>query len=524
MFKKILWLGLPSAFLVGLVGWRMITKEKVAQELKVDSKSGAKAPLVESMIVGPGTLEGSLVAVGSLESPFRVQLSPVTSGRIDYLQVREGDAVSPGQVLVRTDASDADAQIAQYRATVAEAKSRLAQAQLGENATTTTVTSQLEQQQAGLTSAVANANQVKRNLESQIASAEAQVKDATARLASAESVVLSASANLERDKVNLVNLEQKRDRAKSLLDKGFVPTQAYDDARTLCSIGEAAVEVSKSQVVVAKRAVDSVRAQKESAEQNVAIVRRKGQADITASEATSAQSQAGVRTAKANRVQTPAYKENLSALRSAVSAAEAQLSQAVARRANTELKSPISGYVTSRNFDPGALASPGQPVLVIQFLDWLYLLASLPIEASDKVELGQEATVKIDALPNRKITGTIIGLNPSADAVSRQFGIRLRIENKDHTLRPGMFGTISLSTNRIQASVVVPKEAIKSSDVGVRIQVLSEDLKVEVRTVKIGATDGVRVQVTEGLKPGEQIVTRAYQSLKDGQVVRLARK
>ncbi len=50
MFKKILWLGLPTALLVGLVGWRMITKEKVAQELKVDSKGGAKAPLVESMV------------------------------------------------------------------------------------------------------------------------------------------------------------------------------------------------------------------------------------------------------------------------------------------------------------------------------------------------------------------------------------------------------------------------------------------------------------------------------------------
>ena len=204
-----------------------------------------------------------------------------------------------------------------------------------------------------------------------------------------------------------------------------------------------------------------------------------------------------------------------------MSAADAQYEQALIKRSNTELKSPIEGFVTSRTTDPGALATPGQAVVVVQFLDWLYLTSSIPIEASGKVSLGQTADVVIDALQDRPIKGTIVNLNPSADPQSRQFGIRLKIPNSDHVLRPGMFGSVKLSVNRIEAPMVVPKEAVKTSDVGSRIQVITDELKIETRTVQLGASDGARVQIISGVKPGERIVTRAYQTLKDGATVKL---
>ncbi|MFX8289561.1 biotin/lipoyl-binding protein, partial [Acinetobacter baumannii] len=86
-------------------------------------------------------------------APFRVQLSPRTAGRIEFLQVREGDAVHKGEVLVRIDPSAAEATVAQQRSNLAEAESRYAQAQIQENPTAAGVSAQIEQSRAGLSSA-----------------------------------------------------------------------------------------------------------------------------------------------------------------------------------------------------------------------------------------------------------------------------------------------------------------------------------------------------------------------------------
>ena len=447
-----------------------------------------------------------LQTVGNAESPYKIEIAPKTAGRIEMLQAREGDMVQAGQVLLKIDPSDLKGAVLQQEAAVAEARSRLAQAKITQGATNVGVASQIQQQQAGLSSSRANLGQAQKNLDAQIAAAEAQVSSAKSALANAKVV-------LERENATLRNVQIKYDRTFSMYKQGFIAAQDVDDAKTAVDVQKSAVGVAQGQVVAAQ-------SQLESQQQNALIVRSKGVADLAAAKAQETQSQATLRVAQANRAQTPAYKENLDALQAQVDAAAAQLQQAQARLSDTVIKSSIEGTVTARKADPGALASPGSPVLEVQYLEWLFVSAPIPTEAVGTIHEGQTANVTFDAMPGKVFKGQIVNLNFAADPQTRQFSFKVRLDNKEHALRPGMYARISVVTGEVDAKVVVPREAISTNSDGLKtVTVIDTDNVAHIQPVKLGATDNKGSEVLEGVQARDQIVVLTFNALKDGQKV-----
>ncbi|MCX6382318.1 MAG: efflux RND transporter periplasmic adaptor subunit, partial [Armatimonadetes bacterium] len=167
------------------------------------------------------------------------------------------------------------------------------------------------------------------------------------------------------------------------------------------------------------------------------------------------QAQASLDFARANRAQTPAYKQNLEALKSSVMAAEASLKNVQAQRAETNLVSPLDGYVTSRLMDTGTMASPGQPILVIQDFRQVWVTVPIQEEISRKIYQGQVATVTFDAIAGKTLTGRIAQINPSADPGSRQFAMRVLLENPGNMIKPGMFARVKMGTDTLKQAVTV---------------------------------------------------------------------
>lgn len=496
--------GIPAAFLIAFVIWRFVGRN-AAQAAAQPSGKGSAA----SVVIAPTTSRSIvqiLQSVGNVESPFKVEISPKTAGRIEYLQAREGDVVKVGQVLLKIDPSDLQGALLQQVASVAEARSRLAQAKITQGSTNVGVTSQIQQQRAGLGSVQANLDQVQQSYVAQVAAAQAQVSMAM-------SEVSNAQAALNKEVFTLRNAQSKYDRTNSLFSQGFISAQDLDDAKT-------ALDVQKSSVDLAKGLLAAARSQLDVQQQNLTIAKRKGISDIAASKATVAEAQATLRVANANRSQMPAYKENLAALQSTVDAAIAQVRQAQARLADTVVHATIAGTVTARKADPGALASPGTPVLEVQFLDWLYVTATLPLDSSTQLHAGQIAKITFDALPGRTFVGPITNVNPAADPLSRQFGVKVRLENQSHTIRPGMYARVTIDTGMVNAKVVVPREAIQtSSDGSTTVTVVDADNVAHVRPVKVGVSDDRGVQITDGVHPGENVVVLTFNPIKDGQKV-----
>lgn len=505
----------------GLVAWRLYTKQQDAHAQAAARQAATKSAL--PVATAPAVLRDivqTYVGVGTVESPNSVRLAPKVSGRLEYLQLREGAPVAMGQVVARIDPSQIQAQVSQQQAAVAEARSRLAQAQITQSPTNMNVATQIEQQQAALQSAQADASQVRQNYSAQVAAAQAAVTDAQGRIDSAAAAIGNAEAAIRSAQANLDNAQVRYNRTYDLYKQGFIAAQDVDDARTTLKVQVEAVGSANGQLKSAQAARDSATAQKASAQQQAEIVATKGKADIAAANAKVTQARSALKFARSNTAQQGAYVQNLAALRSAVAAAEAQLRNLQSQLSDTILTSPVNGFVTARFVDPGAIVSPSQPVITVQTLKSVFVTVNVPEDVSAKLRAMQEASVVLDALPGKRLNGRLTQISPAADPQSRQFLARVTLANEDGSVKPGMFARVSLVTARVPNAVVVPREAVRRSKAGITVAVVDSTGAVQNRPVEIGAEDPIGIQITSGVRAGETVVTLANAALKDGQKVK----
>jgi RND family efflux transporter MFP subunit len=501
---------LPVLVLGSLIGWRFVQKraDNLAQANMREMRK--KAPqLVSTAAVTMRDIVHTFDATGTVESPQNVKIAAKVTGRVDYLVLREGDRVKKGQVLVRIDPRQVEAEVHQQMASLAEAQFRLAQAQMTQNSTNVGVNAQVRQQKAAVTSAQADLHQVQQNYAAQQAAANAVVTDAQARIANAKAAIRSAQANLD-------NARGKSNRITDLYKQGFVAAQDVDDAKAEVSVQQSALEIAQG-------LLNSAAAQHDAAQQQASIVKTKGTADIAASQAKVEQARASLEYANASTSQKSAYQQSLSALRSSVDAAKAALRSAEAQRSDTVLVSPLDGFVTGRYVDPGAMASAGQPILAVQFVKQVWVTISVPEEISTLVHIGQPATVTLDALPGQRFAGSVVQFNPSADLQSRQFMVRVILSNDRNLFKPGMFAHVSLETERAKNAVSVPHEAVQEDKSGAYVVVVElgkQGGKAQRRSVITGVSDDSFTAIDQGVKPGEKVVTLSAFPVRDGMSVR----
>lgn len=184
---------------------------------------------------------------------------------------------------------------------------------------------------------------------------------------------------------------------------------------------------------------------------------------------------------------------------------------------NTILRSPISGYVSARNFDTGDMFSMSAPLLTVQQVVPVKLLVGISESEYTLVKRGQQVTLTVDALPGRTFTGKVERIYPTIDAATHTFRAEVHVTNSDRVLRPGMYArvTVNFGTRR---SVVVPDRAlVKQEGTGTRfIYVLEADGTVSYLPVKVGRHMGAEYEITEGLEEGCKVVVKGQAALKDG--------
>lgn len=520
--KRLFTIGVPIILLLSAVGWRFALKQDQAKTLAqgLERRKTAPANVVTAKAESRDIVK-TIDVVGSVMSPFDVKLAPQITGRINYLQVREGDAVHSGEILARIDSSEVEAAVLQAKAALAEAKQRYAQALLTESSTAVGVSSQVQQQSASVASAKANFDQLRQNYAAQVGAADSLVIDAEAKVAAAKAQIQSAQANRDSAIANRDNALAKFNRFNTLFSQGYIAAQDVDDSKTSLKVFEGAVQVAEKSLLAAQSSEKSAEAQKTAVVNQASIVRRKGMAEIVAGQAVVNQQQASLSTARANRSQVPAYKANLEALQASVSVSEAALRQAEAKLSYTTIVSPVEGFVTARTADEGSTANPNHSILEVQFLKWVYVSAPIPVEQSSHVHIGQSVSVSLDSLSGERFAGTIDKLNPSADAQSRQFTVLVKLDNPQIRLRPGMFARVSLELSRTAAEVVVPREAVSKSPSGGNqfVYVVDPQSVVHKTIVETGDEDTSGIQITSGVEEGDKVVVLSYTPLKDGQKI-----
>ena len=187
----------------------------------------------------------------------------------------------------------------------------------------------------------------------------------------------------------------------------------------------------------------------------------------------------------------------------------------------TVIRAPFSGIVVQEHTQLAEWIDVGGEVLELMSLDELEVVIDLPERYYASVRPGTRASVSFDALPGVKVTGVTRAVIPQADPQSRTFPVLMEIPNLDGKIGVGMVAQVELSFGKSRATTIVPKDAIVVQDRGQSAYVLDDEDHVWVKEVVSGAAVGSWVEVNGEVRPGQRVVTRGNERLRDGQKVRV---
>ena len=190
---------------------------------------------------------------------------------------------------------------------------------------------------------------------------------------------------------------------------------------------------------------------------------------------------------------------------------------------NTLLRSPISGFVTAKNYDNGDVTSPAQPILVIQQISPLKVVVNVSEQYYTRLKPGLEAHLSVEALGTESFSGRITKVYPTVDATTHTVGVEIEVANKDQRLRPGMYARLSLDFGTRQALTISDKAIVRQAGSGIRYVYVLKGGKAVYSEVELGELQDGRYEVLSGIEPGEQLIISAPSRLKNGTAVKLAK-
>lgn len=196
---------------------------------------------------------------------------------------------------------------------------------------------------------------------------------------------------------------------------------------------------------------------------------------------------------------------------------EAAVALAQARLDKLTISAPFGGIVGLRSVSVGDYVNQGQDLAPLEAIDPLKVDFRVPEMYLSKVGVGQQLTLRLDALPGQERQGMVYAVSPLIDAGGRSILLRATVDNKDAVLRPGMFARVQLQFN-LDRALVVPEAALSPSG-QVQYVYRVKDGRAERREVTIGERREGLVEILTGVGEGDQLVVAGMQRVTDGGAV-----
>ncbi|MCI1579129.1 MAG: efflux RND transporter periplasmic adaptor subunit [Clostridium beijerinckii] len=299
------------------------------------------------------------------------------------------------------------------------------------------------------------------DIQNSIKTAQSQINSAEQQIKTAEQQVNTAETSMEKYKLNLDDAQRNYDRQKTLFDGGAI---------------------SKTDLEAAETKLNNAKA------------------DYNSGNASIESAKAGVGTAKAN-VET--QKVNLEKYQSDL--------------ANTVIKAPISGVISDKVLNVGQMASQGAALAKVNDISSVYATIQVPQEKITGVKIGQAATITVDG-NDKTYDGTIEAMDSAADATTRVFNCKVKIDNGDKSLLPGIFGKVQLISEEKAQVITVPISALAGNE-GDYSVFINDNGIAKKQKITIGETNENNVEITDGIKEGDQVICTNISTLQEGSEV-----
>ncbi|HEX8548406.1 MAG TPA: efflux RND transporter periplasmic adaptor subunit [Cytophagaceae bacterium] len=203
--------------------------------------------------------------------------------------------------------------------------------------------------------------------------------------------------------------------------------------------------------------------------------------------------------------------------------AKNRLQQARKELSNTNVAAPISGFITKKPLEAGAFANIGTPLATV--VDISELKVELNVAENDvyTLKVGDRVTLTSSVFPGINFEGKIVFISPRGDA-AHNYPIQVSLQNQDkNTLKAGTYVNVIFNKKNAVPTLQIPREALVGSIKNAQVYTVQNN-KAMLKKVTIGADNGPFLEVVEGLKEGETVVTSGQINLADNSNVTVINK
>ncbi len=210
--------------------------------------------------------------------------------------------------------------------------------------------------------------------------------------------------------------------------------------------------------------------------------------------------------------------QNARNLSASIRASEAATKLSDRQLRDTEIRAPFDGYVERRLVNIGELVKAQMPVMAIVRVDPLKVTAEIPERMAPWIDGGRPVDLNVDAYPGRTFTGKVTRISPAVNTGTRAFPFEAVVPNADGALKPGTFARVHIESGKVDEVMTLPFAALQYRYGVNRVFVVNGD-RLEMRELQVGQRLGERIEVTGGVKPGEQVVISDVETLNGGERV-----
>ena len=275
----------------------------------------------------------------------------------------------------------------------------------------------------------------------------------------------------------------------------------------------AAIDQAKSSVQQAEAAIQQGRANENLARLTAGrMANLLGRGVISKQDNDNAQAQYA-----AQQANVEALVKAAAAMRSSVTAAEANLARLNQIKTYQTVRAPFDGVITLRNVDTGALVNEGSTLLFrVAQSGTLRTYINLPQADAESVRVGQHAIISIAERPGRKFDGVVTRTSNSLDPATRTLLTEVQVINTDGALMPGMFAQVDLTVPRKFPPLLIPGDTLVVRSDGPQVAVVRPDATVHFTRIQLGRDYGDRLEVLSGLQEGQQLAVNPSDEVREG--------
>ncbi len=197
---------------------------------------------------------------------------------------------------------------------------------------------------------------------------------------------------------------------------------------------------------------------------------------------------------------------------------EAKFKQIEVEENETSIRAPFKGVITSRYAVPGAFVTPTTSASssreggstsssIVKLSQGLEIVAKVPESDIGRIKTGQEATIRVDAFPDKRFRAVVSKISPSAIKNNNvtSFEVTLLLSKKADDLRLGMTSDINFQTGATKLSTLIPTVAIVTEEGKAGVLVVGNNNQPTFKKVELGTSSGSKTAIISGLQPGEKV-------------------